>query len=468
QLLECMVRAERLEWQEIRSFERDPRGVNDSISWGLLTLIQRNFAPLAERASAVLGRLEQVPRALEESRRCLGTPARIFTELALSEMAGTRDFIAETVPATFASLENEVLRSRIGEVCQTAVEAYQAHLKWLEEDLLPRSTASYALGAKLYRKKLLYAESVDTPLESLLEQAWKELRRLQERFRAVAADIEPGADPQELLTRISRDHPAAEGLLEAGRSTLRELREFCVSADLLTLTDAPDPFVIETPGFARDLAFAMMDTPGPFEEVAREAFYYITVPAESWDAARTEEFLTLFSRPGLRVIGAHEVYPGHYAQLLRIRETPSLIRRIADSGAFVEGWAHYCEEMLMEVGYGADDPSVRLCQLHEALLRACRFIAGISLHCLGMTVEEATAFFQREGYQAAPSAEMEAKRGTTDPHYLIYTLGKLQILELREECKAAWGGGFTLRRFHDALLSHGIMPIALQRRAILG
>lgn len=467
ELLSAAVEGERLYWQRARNFERDPREVNETISWGILPLVQRSFAPLEERGRAVLGRLAEVPRALADSRRSLKNPARILTELALEEFPGGLEFITSALPAAFEPLGDSPMRGRIREACGRAAEAYREHLRWLEEDLLPRSGGSFAIGPELYREKLRLCEGIETPLERLLEEAWLELRRLQEDFAEAASRLAPGEEPSALLERLAADHPRAEELLEAGRSTLAELREFCLSAGLLSLPDAPDPRVLETPSFARDLAFAMMDTPGPFEEVATEAYYYITLPYPDWPPERTEEFLRMFSRPGLRVIGAHEVYPGHYAQLLRVRETQTVTRRMADSGLFVEGWAHYCEEMLLQAGYGEGDLGLRLAQIHEALLRCCRFIAGISLHCLGMTVEEATDLFLREGYQAPPSAEMEAKRGTTDPHYLIYTLGKLRIKQLREECREAWGSGFTLRRFHDALLRNGSMPVALHRKALL-
>ncbi len=222
----------------------------------------------------------------------------------------------------------------------------------------------------------------------------------------------------------------------------------------------------------REWTFASMDTPGPFETRATEAYYYVTLPAPDWTAGQAEEHLTFFNRPSLWNTTVHEVYPGHYVQVLAKRKAPGTMRRAFWSASFGEGWAHYCEQMMQDVGCFDDRPEherlrFQLAQRQDALLRACRYVGGIRMHCDGMSVDQATDLFVRRGYLSELPARREAIRGTMDPTYLVYTLGKLEILRLREDCRRAWGADFSLKRFHDALLSGGSASIAVHRQLLL-
>jgi uncharacterized protein (DUF885 family) len=218
----------------------------------------------------------------------------------------------------------------------------------------------------------------------------------------------------------------------------------------------------------RALTTASMDTPGPFEKVAKEAFFNVTLPEAKWTAKQIEEYLEGFNRGTIISTAVHEVYSGHYTQFLWVGNAPSKVRKLIGSGTNAEGWAHYGEQMMLDEGYGDGDPKLRIGQLQDALLRDARFIAGIQMHTGKMTMEQAQEFFVKEGYQVKPVAEKEAKRGTSDPTYLVYTLGKLQILKLREDYKKMKSAKYSLQDFHDSFMRQGFPPIKIVRRALLG
>jgi uncharacterized protein (DUF885 family) len=226
--------------------------------------------------------------------------------------------------------------------------------------------------------------------------------------------------------------------------------------------------VEETPPFMRALTTASMDTPGPFEKIAKEAFFNVTLPEKSWNEKQTEEYMEGFNKGTIISTAVHEVYPGHYTQFVWTARALSKVRKLLGCGSNAEGWAHYTEQMMLDAGYGNGDLKLRLGQLQDALLRNARYIAGIQMHTGKMTVDEATEFFVKEGYQVRPVAEKEAKRGTSDPTYLVYTLGKLQILKLRDDYQKLKGGKPNLQAFHDAFLQQGFPPIKIVRRALLG
>ncbi|MGB8509281.1 MAG: DUF885 family protein, partial [Pyrinomonadaceae bacterium] len=246
------------------------------------------------------------------------------------------------------------------------------------------------------------------------------------------------------------------------------IRAFVRTQEILTPPARENLTVAETPEYARAIAFAATDAPGPFERVANEAFYYVTPPDPAWTAQQQDEHLGHYNRYGLTITSIHEAYPGHYYQLMKSRQTTSRVRAALGSSIFVEGWAHYCEGMMLDEGFGGNNPKLRLAQLERALLRLCRYLAGIRMHTGGMNYDEAVEFFMREGYQSRTNAGREARRGTLDPTYLVSTLGKMEILRLREDWRRQMGDSFRLGDFHDRLLSYGMPPIRILRMAMLG
>ncbi|MCA1555593.1 MAG: DUF885 family protein, partial [Acidobacteria bacterium] len=351
---------------------------------------------------------------------------------------------------------------------EDVIRALSAFRDWLRTELLPRSNGDYAIGAENYRRKLLYEEMVETPLAQLVREGERELRRTQNEMRAVAEEIAPGRDVASVFRALGREHPSADGLVGETRAELDRIRAFVRTQNILTLPASENLQVSETPEYARSTSFASMDTPGAFERVATEAYYYVTPPDPAWDARRREEHLSFYNRYSLPIVSIHEVYPGHYYQLLAARRTTSRVRAAFGSASFIEGWGHYCEQMMLDEGFGGNNPKLKLAQLGAALSRLCRYLVGLKMHTQGMSYEQGVEFFMREGYMERANAEREARRGTLDPTYLVYTLGKMEILKLREDYRQRAGASFRLGEFHDRLLAHGSPPVKILRMALLG
>jgi uncharacterized protein (DUF885 family) len=367
-----------------------------------------------------------------------------------------------------AAGDDRELRRELDEASIAAAQAMHQAAVWLEEDLLPRSRGAFAIGASNYSRKLLYDEMLDMPLDRLLAIGEAQLEKDRQAFLGVAAEIAPGRPPREALRLISSEHPKEGELVESARRQLESIRQFLVERKLVTIPSETSPIVALTPPYARAAVYAMMDSPGPYETKATEAYYYVTPPEPDWPPAKKEEHLRLFNRPVMEVISIHEVWPGHYFQFLYSKQFPTKTRKLLTSGTNVEGWAHYAEQMMIEAGYGGGDPRIRLAQLSEALLRDCRFVAGIRMHAHGMSVEEASRLFEEKGFCEKAVARDEALRGTYDPTYLVYTLGKLMVYKLREDYKQRKGAGFSLQEFHDAFVRQGGLPLPLMRKLLLG
>ncbi|MBI4473595.1 MAG: DUF885 domain-containing protein, partial [Acidobacteria bacterium] len=258
-----------------------------------------------------------------------------------------------------------------------------------------------------------------------------------------------------------------ESLIPDARKTVESIVQFLKDKRIVSIPSEVRPTITETPPYARSGAFASMDTPGPYETRATEAFYYVTPPEEEWDAKHKEEHLRLFNPPVMEIITIHEAYPGHYIQFLNAKAFPTKTRKLIYCGSNVEGWAHYAEQMMIEEGYGGGDPKIRLAQLHEALLRDARYVVGIKLHTAGWTVGQGQKYFEEKAFQEPANAYEEARRGAYNPTYLYYTLGKLQIYKLREDYQKAKGAAYSLQTFHDEFVRQGGIPSKLIRRILL-
>jgi hypothetical protein len=467
-LLLSNIRGQLLSLETIRMWEKNPDVYSSGASGAIFVIMSRSFAPPAERLKSAIAREKLIPRMLDAGRANLRNPPRIYTEVAIDQIPGIVDFYQNDVPAAFNAVTDQALLADFRKSNDAVIAALQAYGAWLKSDLLPKSNGDFRIGAENYRKKLLYDEMVDTPLDRLLSIGYADLHANQAEFRRVAARIDPKRTPEGILHDLEKDHPAADQLLPAFRDVLGGLRQFVESHHIVTIPSRVPPIVEETPPFMRALTTASMDTPGPYEKVAKEAFFNVTLPEPKWSKAQTEEYLAGFNRGTIVSTAVHEVYPGHYTQFRWIKDAPSKVRKLIGCGSNAEGWAHYSEQMMLDEGYGNGDLKLRLGQLQDALLRDARFIAGIEMHTGKMTMEQAVEFFVKEGYQVRPVAEKEAKRGTSDPTYLVYTLGKLQILKLRADYKAMKGSQYTLQRFHDAFLAQGYPPVKIVRRALLG
>jgi uncharacterized protein (DUF885 family) len=469
EVLDDRMKAELLDLEVVRTWQNNPMGYIGTPPGSVDGLMKRDFAPAAARLRAVIARLKATPPMFAALKANVADPPKEFTDLAIRMGEGSIGFYRDTVRdwAKGAAGPDAELFKEFTAANDAVVQALTDTVAWLKQDLLPRSRGKYALGADNFARKLLYEEMVDIPLDRLLAIGEATLKRDQDAFRAVTRKIDDQKTPAEVMKALSDDHPTEADLIPSARRTIEKIRKFLIDKQIVAIPSEVRPTVQETPPYARNGSFASMDTPGAYETKATEAFYYVTPPENAWSAKQKEQHLRLFNAPVMQLITIHEAFPGHYIQFLYAKQYPTKTRKLADCNSNAEGWAHYGEQMMVEEGYGAGDPKIRLAQLSEALLRDCRFVVGIKLHTQGMTVEQGAKLFEKEGYQEPSTAYEEARRGAYDPTYLYYTLGKLQIYKLREDYRRAKGAGYQLETFHNNFVRQGSLPIKLIRRILL-
>ncbi|HZQ67062.1 MAG TPA: DUF885 domain-containing protein [Terriglobales bacterium] len=468
ELVRSAIKARLLELESIQMWRKDPDLYTSSVSYSVFLVMKRNFAPAEERLRAVIARERQIPGVFDAARRNLENPPRIYTEVALQQLPDVAGFFEKDVPAAFATVKDQKLLADFKVSNAGAVRALRNYENFLRADLLPNSKGDFRIGAENYSKKLLYEEMVDVPIDHLLELGYADLRQNQDKLKAATAKIDPSKSPREVVQALQKNHPPAEKLLSSFRTKLVDLRGFIERQHIITIPSQVMPIIEETPAFARALTTASMDTPGPYETKANEGIFNVTLPDTKWKRERTEEWMQGFNHGVITSTAIHEVFPGHYTQFLWVQKAPSKARKLLDCGSNAEGWAHYTEQMMLDEGYGKDDPTLRVGQLQDALLRDARFIAGIEMHTGKMTMEQAKQFFIEQGYQVPPVADVEAKRGTSDPTYLVYTLGKLQIMKLRDDYRKMKGDQFSLLEFHDRFMQQGAVPLKIIRKTMLG
>jgi uncharacterized protein (DUF885 family) len=462
------IQANLLELETIQMWRKDPDSYTSSTTYGIFMLMKRNFASQEERLRSVIARERLISRVLEEARQNLTNPPRIYTEVALDDLSGAIGFFQNDVSKAFPDVKDAKLLAEFRVSNQDAIDALKKYQTFLQKDLLPASKGDFRIGAETFQKKVLYEEMVDIPLDRLLEIGYADLRRNQQRVKEVAASIDAKRSPREVMAGLQTDHPTADQLLPTFRSVLNGLVQFITDQKIITIPSLVPPIVEETPPFQRALTSASMDTPGAYETKAKEAYFNVTPVEPDWTPERKEQWLQGFNRGTIISTAIHEAYPGHYTQFLWVQEAPSKTRKLLYCNSNAEGWAHYTEQMMLDEGYGNGDPRLRLGQLLDALLRDARFISGIEMHTGKKTLEQAKQFFVDEAYQTPAVADVESKRGTSDPTYLVYTLGKLQILKLREDYKQVKGDKFNLQKFHDQFIRQGGMPVKLIRKTMLG
>jgi len=457
-----------LELENIRGWEKNPDTYSSGLTSSAFTIMSRKFAPSEQRLRSLVAREKQMPAVLAAARANLKNPPRIFTEIAIQQLPGNISFFQQDVPEAFKDVKDAQLLAEFQDSNKAVIAALQSYEVFLKNDVLPVSKGDFRIGADNFQKKLLYNEMVDVPIERLLQIGYDDLHRNQEWFKKVAAQIDPNKTTEQIHAELEKDHPTPDNLLQTFRDDLGGIRQYLIDKHVVTVPSPVPPIVQETPPFARALTFASMDTPGPYEKVATEAFFNVTLPEPDWPKEKVESFMGQFNRSTMISIAVHEVYPGHYVQFLWVPSAPSKVRKLLGCSSNAEGWAHYSEQMMLDEGYGNDDKMLRLGQLQDALLRNARYIVGLSMHTGRMSFDEAVQFFQKEGYQTAAVAEVETKRGTSDPTYLYYTLGKLEILKLRADYKAKMGDKFSLEQFHTTFLQQGFPPVKIVRETMLG
>jgi uncharacterized protein (DUF885 family) len=461
----------------IRLWEKDPDQYSSGISNSAFVLMERTFASPDDRLRSLVAREKLMPAALDAARQNLKNPPRIYTEIALEQLPDIITFFQSDVPVAFKQARNEQLKSEFSQSNGAVVAALKSYQNWLRNDLLPRSHGDFRFGAETYSKLLLYDEMVDTPLPRLLQIGYADLHQNQAEFNRIAREVEPHRTPREVLAELGHDHPAPDHLLQSFSDTFQGLIQFIQEKHIVDIPSPVRPTLENTPPFMRATTTASMDTPGPFEKTSIEAYFNVTVPGPHATPKQTEQLMAQFNRGTIISTAIHEAYPGHYVQFLWVPQAPSKVRKLLGASTNDEGWAHYCEQMMLDQGYGQpgtgardarDAKMIRLGQLQDALLRDARFVVGIQMHTEQMTFDQAVRFFEDEGYETHAGGLVETKRGTTDATYLYYTLGKLQILKLRADLKKKEGAQFSLQQFHDDFLKQGFPPIKIVRRALLG
>jgi hypothetical protein len=467
-----------LELQTVRAWEENPDTYSSGIANSAFVLMERKFAPADDRLRSLIAREKLMPEVFVAARQNLKNPPRVYTEIALEQLPDIISFFEKDVPEAFTDAKDPAVIAEFHKTNATVIASLREYEQWLKTDLLPRSSGDFRIGADTFAKKLLYDEMVDTPLDKLLIVAYADLHKNQAAFERIAREVDPSKTPKEVLAELATIHPAPDQLLQAFHDRFNGEIAFIREKRIITIPSEVQPVLEETPPFMRATTQASMDSPGPFEKNSTTAYFNVTLPEKSWTPEHIAEHMSAFNVGTIVSTSVHEAYPGHYVQFLWVNHTDlSQVRKIIDANTNVEGWAHYCEQMMLDQGYGqpgvgAKDEReaklIRLGQLQDALLRDARFIVGIKMHTGQITFDQAVDFFVSDGYQSHSVGLVETKRGTSDPTYLYYTLGKLQIMKLRADLERKEGADFSLQKFHDDFMRQGGAPIKIVRRALLG
>ena len=425
--------------------------------------IARHYADAPTRMKAMIKFLRQVPGAAANIRANLRTPMPLsFVDYGVAGFKGFADYYSGDAKKAFAEVKSPVLQDEFNQVSAAASKSMNDLAAWLESQ---RGTATqgFALGADKFSRMVSATEGVDVPLDQLEAAGKADLKRNQDALRAACAQYAPGTTIQACMARMSANK-APDGPVAEARRQIPELKAFVIARDIVSIPDAEEALVEESPPYNRQNS-AYIDPPGPFEK-GIPSIYYISPPDPSWSKAVQDGFVP--GKADLLFTSVHEVMPGHFLQFRHANHSRSLFGQLFVGYAYAEGWAHYAEEMMWDAGLRNGDPETHIGQLSNALLRNCRYLSAIGMHARGMTQEQSRRMFIDQCYQDEGNARQQSARGTYDPAYLNYTMGKLMIRKLREDWTASRGGRKAWKAFHDEFLSYGGPPIPLVRKAMLG
>jgi hypothetical protein len=424
--------------------------------------VSREYAPLDQRLKAYTAYARAVPTAVEQIRKNLRIPLpKTFVNIGHTSFGGLISFYEKDVPAIFASVKDRQLQKDFKEANDGAIKAMKDIDGWFKSQELTAND-DFALGAEKFSEMLKATERVDVPLSELAEVGRKDLDRNLAALKEACATFAPGLSITECVAKAQAHKPTG-GAVEMARKQLGDLKSFIQEKKVVTIPGTEEAKVAEAPAYRR-WNFAYINIPGPYEK-GLPSVYYIAPPDPSWSQKEKEAYV-----PGIGSLlftSAHEVWPGHFLQYLHANRSSSKLGQLFVGYAFSEGWAHYTEEMMWDAGLGNGEAEMHVGQLLEALLRNVRFVSAIEMHMGKMTVEESEKMFLEQGYQDAANARQQAARGTFDPAYLNYTMGKLIIRKLREDWTASRGGKQAWLQFHDEFLKYGGPPIPLVRKAML-
>ena len=465
-IMELFLRRELFIFNDLKPLENNPMRHTGYLN--VSGYIRRDYAPLEDRIRSATSAMKQAPDFLEVLDQALSNRiSSHVVDMSVESYSGMARFYRVDLADAATSVTDPEIVTKFNQARETAAVALDSFV----ERLKSRGASGpdgFAIGTKLYSGMLATGEGLDAPLSRIAAIGQANLEDNLARIKELAQSIAPGRSVSEIVEEIGRNHPQAQQLIPETRGMLEDVRQSLIDFDVITVPSEDRCQVIETPTYMR-YAFAAMDSAGALETRATESFYYVTPVEDDWTDKQAEEWLSNFNYDTLKIISVHEVYPGHFVHHLHNRygrELP-LVNRVATAYSFTEGWAHYTEQMILETGYGEGQPKLLLTQLLEALVRNCRYMCSLRMHTEKMTLDEATKFFMENAYMAELPARREALRGTFDPGYLNYTLGKLMILKLREDYQREQGGAYNLKEFHDRLLSFGGPALPLLRPALL-
>ena len=461
-----------LEQETLQNWKRNPMTYASALSDGVhnLMTMENDAAPV--RMRRIISKLAGVPALLQAARTNITNPPRIFAERGLGMMRGAAGMLSTDLPVAFAAQKGTPLMDSLLSAAAIAAREIDVYTAEFEKTVLPTANGDWKIGGDAVARRYRAEELIDVPLADLAALGERELKAAQERFRAAANRLAPGADPLATWLTVRRTHPKRGDVVTAAQAVVDSLTRFVASKNLAVVPEGERVVVAPAQPFA--LGFASMHASPPLEKTPVQSFYYIT-DADSLDPpAQQEAWLERFNFASLAITSAHEAMPGHWLHSVHMRQTPGKIRRIwiglnpfPQPSSGQDGWAHYAEELVVEQGFMNGDPRYELAQLSDALTRICRLLSGIRLHTGEWTLAQAQGCFEQQAYVAAPAAKREAERGTYDPTYGGYFLGKRGMLTLRRDVKAAQGDKFSLRDFHERVMKNGIAPIWAHRQLLL-
>lgn len=471
-ILKSEIENELWAFRDVRYYYTNPMTYAGAVD--VNTYIKRNFAPLESRVHSLIAVEKRIPEIYMDAKANLDDSlAKPLIDMAIEVAEGNASFMKGDVMVALKDLKDPVLLGAFKQSNEAAVAATEDFVKFLKTEKLPKANNKYAIGEANYRKMLVNMEMINLSPDSVLAIGMTELKREQDMFNHSAHFINPAKAPIDVYRDLEKEHPTADSLIPTARKHLETIRQYLIDHKICSMPSEVRIQVKETPPYARATTTASCDVPGPYETKANEAYYYVTPVDPKWTPQQQEDWLSTFNYYTTDVVTIHEAYPGHYTQFLHLNASKATdLEKIFSSYAYVEGWAHYTEKMMLDEGYGNNGDSVtaakyRMAQSGDALLRICRLCCSIQLHCKGISVDSATHFFMKNWYQGDKPSRQEALRGTFDPGYLFYTVGKLEILKLRADYQKQEGANYSLKAFNDAMMDNGMPPIRLLRERLL-
>lgn len=460
--------------EELKEREWNPLLYNDSLANSLYLLVAREFAPAEKRAASIKARLEKIPGVIAQAKANLKNPPQVYTETAIDQTQGAISLIQEGLNETLDKAPKA--KADVKPLQDKAIAALTEYKTWLQNDLLPRSTADFRIGADKFRKKLRFALASDMSMEDLMKAARTDLEQTQKAIYETALPLYkkqfPNADEATLsdrkkvtaavLDKLAEQRPNDDTIVGYSKSVLKEATEFVKAKNLVRVPTTPVDIIV-MPEFKRGQAIAYCDSPGPMEKNGK-TFFAVAPTPNDWKPERKESFFREYNNFMVRNLTVHEAMPGHYLQLGHSNEfkAPTLVRAIFQSGTFIEGWAVYSEQFMAEAGYGG--PEVKMQQLKMRLRVICNAIIDQSIHAANMTEQEALDVMMKEGFQQEGEAVAKWKRARLSSTQLsTYFVGVTEHLALREQAKARDGAKFDLRKYNDTVISFGSPPVKYVR-----